>query len=240
VTALGVRVPALRADILTLFPRFFDGPLREGLLGRAVTGGLIVVELHDIREHAHDPHRQVDDYSFGGGPGMVMKPEPIFEAVESLGSGRGRVIVLSASGRRLDQRGVRELAAEPSLVLICGRYEGVDERVVAGLPAEEISVGDFVLSGGEAAALVLLEAVARVVPGVVGNEESLGAESFERGLLDHPHYTRPREFRGLAVPEVLLSGDHGRIAEWRRKAALEKTRSNRPDLLRGDGASQRD
>jgi tRNA (guanine37-N1)-methyltransferase len=237
VTGSGVRDPALRVDLLTLFPGFFDGPMGAGLLGRAVTTGLIVVRLHDIRDFAHDAHRQVDDYSFGGGPGMVMKPEPIFEAVESLGPERGRVIVLSAAGRRLDQQYVRELAAEAGLVLICGRYEGVDERVVAGLPAEEISVGDFVLSGGEAAALVLLEAVARVVPGVIGNKQSLGPESFEGGLLDHPHYTRPREFRGMAVPDVLLSGDHGKIAEWRRQAALEKTRLNRPDLLRGGGAS---
>jgi tRNA (guanine37-N1)-methyltransferase len=224
----------LRIEILTLFPGFFDGPLREGLLGRAVAGGLVAVGLHDIRDHAHDPHRQVDDYSFGGGPGMVMKPEPIFEAVEALGPDRGRVIVLSPAGQRLNQMLVRALAAEPRLVLICGRYEGVDERVVTGLPAEEISVGDFVLSGGEAAALALLEAVARLVPGMVGNEESMYAESFERGLLDHPHFTRPREFRGMPVPEVLLSGDHAKIAEWRREAALEKTRLNRPDLLRDD------
>jgi tRNA (guanine37-N1)-methyltransferase len=221
----------LRVEILTLFPGFFDGPLREGLLGRALAAGVIAVGVHDIRRHAHDPHRQVDDYSFGGGPGMVMKPEPIFEAVEALGPDRGRVIVLSPAGRRLDQRLVRELAAESRLALICGRYEGIDERVVTGLPAEEVSVGDFVLSGGEAAALVLVEAVARLVPGVVGNTESLDAESFEGGLLDHPHYTRPHEFRGMAVPEVLVSGDHAKIAEWRREAALEKTRLNRPDLL---------
>jgi tRNA (guanine37-N1)-methyltransferase len=227
----------MRVDVLTLFPRIFEGPLRESLLGRAVESGLVRVRVHDIREHTHDRHRQVDDYAFGGGPGMVMKPGPIFEAVEALGDEPKRVILLSPAGRRLDQALVRELAGEPWLVLICGRYEGVDERVVAGIPAEEVSIGDFVLSGGEIPALALLEAVTRLVPGVVGNEESLGSESFEEELLDHPHYTRPREYRGMEVPDVLLSGDHGKIAEWRRKAALDKTRRNRPDLLGGDGRS---
>src|SRR5213078_1508553 len=160
--------------------------------------------------HAKD-RREVDDTSFGGGPGMVMKPEPVFAAVESLGEGSKRCILLSPAGRRLDQALVRELAVEPWLVLICGRYEGVDERVATGLPAEEVSIGDFVLAGGEVAALALLEAVTRLVPGVVGNEESLSSESFEEGILDSPHYTRPREFRGMAVPEELLSGDHARI-----------------------------
>jgi tRNA (guanine37-N1)-methyltransferase len=224
--------PSLRVDILTLFPGIFDGPLRESLLGRAIEGGVLDVRVHDIRDHAHDRHRQVDDAAFGGGPGMVMKPEPVFEAVEALGEGSKRVLLLSPAGRRLDQRLARELADEAWLVLICGRYEGVDERVVEGLPAEEVSVGDFVLAGGEVAALVVLETVARLVRGVVGNEESLEAESFEEeGLLDYPHYTRPREFRGMEVPAILLSGDHGRIAEWRRVAALEKTRRNRPELL---------
>ncbi|HXF37725.1 MAG TPA: tRNA (guanosine(37)-N1)-methyltransferase TrmD, partial [Actinomycetota bacterium] len=160
-----------------------------------------------------------------------MKPEPIFAAVEALGEGPRRTILLSPAGRRLDQALVEELAAEPWLVLICGRYEGVDERVVEGLPAEEVSVGDYVLSGGELPALVLIEAVTRLVPGVVGKEESLARESFREALLDHPHYTRPAEFRGMRVPEVLLSGDHAAIERWRRQAALEKTRRNRPDLL---------
>jgi tRNA (guanine37-N1)-methyltransferase len=221
----------VRIDILTLFPGIFESPLRESLLGRAVEAGMIDVGVHDIRDHTHDRHRTADDASFGGGPGMVMKPEPIFEAVESLGPGASRRILLSPAGRRLDQALVRELSAEPWLVLICGRYEGVDERVVTGLGAEEVSVGDFVVSGGEIPALILVEGVVRLVPGVVGNEESLGPESFEAGLLDHPHYTRPRSYRGMEVPEVLLSGDHTRIAEWRRRAALEKTRRNRPDLL---------
>jgi tRNA (guanine37-N1)-methyltransferase len=220
-----------RVDVMTLFPGIFEGALRESLLGKAMAAGVIDVRLHDIREHAHDRHRTVDDSGYGGGPGMVMKPEPIFEAVEALGEGSKRVILLSPAGRRLDQALVRELASEPWLVLICGRYEGVDERVVEGLPAEEISIGDFVLSGGEVAALVVLEAVTRLVPGVVGNEDSLGPESFEDGLLDHPHYTRPRSYRGLEVPDVLFSGDHRRIAEWRHRAAVEKTRRNRPDLL---------
>jgi tRNA (guanine37-N1)-methyltransferase len=226
--------PAVRIDVLTLFPRWFDTPLSQSLLGKAVAGGVLDVRVHDIRDHAHDAHRTTDDYGFGGGPGMVMKPEPVFGAVESLGAGPKRVILLSPAGRPLDQRLARELAASPWLVLICGRYEGVDERVVGGLGAEEVSIGDYVLSGGESAAFVLLETVTRLVPGVLGNEGSLESESFDEGLLDHPHYTRPRDFRGMRVPEVLLSGDHGRISRWRRAAALEKTRRNRPDLLAGD------
>jgi len=222
---------ALRVDILTIFPGIFDGPLRESLLGRAVAVGLLDVRVHDIRDHTLDRHRTTDDMAYGGGPGMVMKPEPIFEAVESLGEGPKRVLLLSPAGRRFDQVMAAELAAEPWLVLICGRYEGVDERVAEGLPAEEVSIGDVVLSGGEIPALVVLEAVSRLVPGVVGNEESLAAESFQHEGLDHPHYTRPRTFRGMDVPDILLSGDHGRIAEWRRAAALEKTKRNRPDLL---------
>jgi tRNA (guanine37-N1)-methyltransferase len=221
----------VRIDVLTIFPGIFDSPLRESLLGKAVASSLIDVRVHDIRDHATDRHRQVDDEPFGGGPGMVMKAEPVFRAVEALGRGPRRILLLSPAGRRLDQTLVRELATEPHLILVCGRYEGVDERVVEGLPAEELSIGDFVLAGGEAAALVVLEAVARLVPGVVGNEASLGEESFEQGLLDHPHYTRPSSFRGMDVPPVLLSGDHAAIARWRQEAAREKTARNRPDLL---------
>ena len=221
----------MRIDILTIFPGVFEGPLRGSLLGKAIAAGILDVRVHYIREHAADRHRQVDDEPYGGGPGMVMKPEPLFAAVEALGPERKRVILLSPSGRRLDQALVRELAAERWLVLVCGRYEGVDERFVEGLPAEEISIGDYVLSGGEIPALVVLEAVTRLVPGVVGKEESLAAESFEGGLLDHPHYTRPQEFRGMRVPDVLLSGNHAQIADWRRRAAEEKTKRNRPDLL---------
>ncbi len=227
----------MRIDIFTIFPAIFESPLRESLLGRAVTAGVLEIRLHDIRDQTSDAHHQVDDEPFGGGPGMVMKAEPIFSAVESLGSERGRTILLSPAGRRFDQSLARELAGEPWLVLICGRYEGVDERVVEGLPAEEISIGDYVLSGGELPALVLLEAVTRLVPGVIGKEESHERDSFgEGGILDHPHYTRPREFRGMAVPDVLLSGNHAEIDRWRREVAQQKTRRNRPDLMDpGDG-----
>ena len=221
----------MRVDILTIFPGIFEGPLRESLLGKAVAAGVLDVRVRDIRAYTTDRHRQVDDQPYGGGPGMVMQAAPIFRAVDSLGPGERRNILLSPAGRRLDQHLARRLAAEPWLVLICGRYEGVDERVAEGLPAEEVSIGDYVLSGGEVPALVLLEAVARLVPGVVGREESLAAESFEAGLLDHPHYTRPRELRGMRVPDALLSGNHDEIAAWRRRAAEEKTKRNRPDLL---------
>src|SRR5439155_6650833 len=223
----------MRVDVLTIFPGIFESPLRESLLRKAIETGLLDVRVHDLRDHAED-RREVDDYSFGGGPGMVLKPEPIFAAVRSLGDGDKRCILLSPAGRRLDQALAREISKEPWIVLICGRYEGVDERVVEGLPAEEISIGDYVLSGGELPALVLLEAASRLVPGVVGSEASLARESFEEGLLDHPHYTRPREFRGMQVPEVLVSGDHAAVERWRREAARAKTERNRPDLLRTD------
>ncbi len=227
----------MRIDVLTIFPGIFEGPLRESLLGKAVADGVIDVRVHDIRDFATDKHRQVDDESYGGGPGMVMKPEPVVAAAESLGDGQRRTLLLSPAGRRLDQALVRELAEEPWLVLICGRYEGVDERVIRVLDAQEISVGDYVLAGGEIPALVVLEAVGRLVPGVIGREESHERDSFgPEGLLDHPHYTRPSEFRGLRVPDVLLSGNHAEIERWRREAALEKTRHNRPDLLE-DGSS---
>ena len=223
----------MRVDLFTIFPGIFESPLRESLLGRAITAGLVDLRLHDVRDFATDCHRTVDDESFGGGPGMVMKPEPLFASVESLGAQRGRVILMSPSGRRLDRDLVRELSGERHLTLLCGRYEGVDERVVQGLPAEEISIGDYVLSGGELPALVLIEAVTRLLPGVIGRAESHERDSFEDGLLDHPHYTRPAEFRGMEVPDVLRSGDHAAIDRWRRDAALAKTRRNRPDLLEG-------
>lgn len=222
----------MRVDVLTIFPGILEGPLRESLLGRATRDGLVDLGIHDIRDFTEDKHRQVDDESYGGGPGMVLKPEPVFAAAESLGPGDRRTLLLSPAGRRLDQALVRELAAEPWLVLIAGRYEGVDERVVQGLPAEEVSIGDYVLSGGEIPALVVIEAVTRLVPGVIGREESHERDSFgDKGVLDHPHYTRPAKFRGMEVPEVLRSGDHAEIERWRREAALEKTRRNRPDLL---------
>ena len=222
----------VRVDIITIFPGIFDSPLRESLLGRAIEAGLLDVRVHDLRDSTTDKHRQVDDESYGGGPGMVLKPEPVFAAVESLGAGDRRTLLLSPAGRRLDQDLARQLAAEPWLVLICGRYEGVDERVAAGLPAEEVTIGDYVVAGGEVPALVVLEAVTRLVPGVIGRGESHEQDSFgDAGMLDHPHYTRPAEFRGLRVPETLLSGNHAEIERWRREAALEKTRRNRPDLL---------
>ncbi len=222
----------VRIDVITIFPAIFESPLRESLLGRAIEAGLLDVRVHDLRDSTIDKHRQVDDESYGGGPGMVLKPEPVFAAVESLGAGDRRTLLLSPAGRRLDQDLVRELAAEPWLVLICGRYEGVDERVAEGLPAEEVSIGDYVVAGGEVPALVVLEAVTRLVPGVIGRGESHEQDSFgDAGMLDHPHYTRPAEFRGLRVPETLLSGNHAEIERWRREAALEKTRRNRPDLL---------
>ena len=222
----------MRIDVVTIFPGIFESPLRESLLGRAIEAGLLDVRVHDLRDSTSDRHRQVDDESYGGGPGMVLKPEPVFAAIESLGAGVRRTLLLSPAGRRLDQDLARELAVEPWLVLICGRYEGVDERVVEGLPAEELSIGDYVVAGGEVPALVVLEAVTRLVPGVIGRGESHEQDSFgDEGVLDHPHYTRPAEFRGMRVPETLLSGNHQEIERWRREAALEKTRRNRPDLL---------
>jgi tRNA (guanine37-N1)-methyltransferase len=221
----------VRIDVFTIFPSIFGSPLRESLLGRAIGEGLLDVRVHDLREWSEDRHRVVDDAPFGGGPGMVMKPEPFFAAVESLDPERGRVLLLSPAGRRLDHAFVRELAREEHLTLLCGRYEGVDERVIEHLPAEEVSIGDYVLAGGEVPALVVIEVVTRLVPGVIGKEESHERDSFaDPGLLDHPQYTRPAEFRGKAVPEVLLSGDHGAVERWRRDAAYEKTRRNRPDL----------
>lgn len=223
----------MRFDVFTIFPEILGKPLRASLLGKAIEAGVVEVRVHDLRDFATDRHRRVDDDAYGGGPGMVLKAEPVFAAIESLGAGGKRVLVMSPAGRRLDQTLVRELAAEPWLVLVAGRYEGIDERVVEGLPAEELSIGDYVVSGGELPALVLIEAVTRLVPGVIAREESHERDSFGAdGLLDHPHYTRPAEFRGMAVPEVLLSGNHAEVERWRRQAALEKTRRNRPDLLK--------
>jgi tRNA (guanine37-N1)-methyltransferase len=221
----------VRIDVITIFPALVSGPLGQSLLGRAIEAGVVDVRVHDLRDHADGAHRAVDDAPFGGGPGMVMRADVWFRAVESLGPERGRTILLSPAGRRLDQALVRELAREGRLTLLCGRYEGVDERVVDGLPAEEVSIGDYVLSGGELPALVLIEAVTRLVPGVIGRAASHREDSFsDPDLLDHPHYTRPREFRGMAVPDVLVGGDHAEIAAWRRASAEEKTRRNRPDL----------
>jgi len=224
-----------RFHILTIFPEFFDGPFRHGVVAKAAENGLISIHLHDLRNWTHDRHRTVDDRPFGGGEGMLLKPEPIFDAVESIWPARTesqRVVLLSAQGKRFDQETARRLATYPELLLICGRYEGVDERVAEHLADEELSVGDFVLSGGELAAALVIDAVARLLPGVLGNADSALQESFsDQNLLDCPQYTRPADFRGWKPPEVLLSGNHEEIRRWRQKAAREKTAKNRPDLL---------
>jgi tRNA (guanine37-N1)-methyltransferase len=221
----------MRIDVITLFPVLFEQPLRTSLLGKAVDARLLRVDVHDLRQWGVGRHRSVDDEPYGGGAGMVMRPEPFFEAVESLGAPGAHVVLLSARGDRLDQRGVERLVEREHLVLLCGRYEGVDDRVGRHLADEEISIGDYVLAGGELPALVLIEALSRVVPGVVGNVESLASESHQEGLLEYPQYTRPVEYRGHRVPDVLLSGDHGEIARWREEEALRTTQERRPDLL---------
>jgi len=245
----------MKADIVTIFPDFFRGPLDHGITRRASEMGLAKIEVHDLRQFTHDRHRTVDDRPFGGGEGMVLKPEPLFECLESLRlaprsertAGKQCVILLSAQGEKFTQKLASQLAALDRIVLICGRYEGVDERVADFLADREISIGDYVLSGGELAAAVIIEAVTRLLPGAVGNEASTRQESFTAhvpakaqgadstcgsgGLLDYPHYTRPAEFRGMAVPEVLVNGNHLEIRRWRREQALKKTLRNRPDLL---------
>lgn len=223
----------MRIDVVTLFPELFDAPLRSSLLGKAVEKGLLSVQCTNPRDFATDKHRTVDDAPFGGGPGMVMKCEPLFAAVESLRGTNSceRVILLSPRGRRLTQDIVRDLAQQPDLVLICARYEGVDERVSQGLCTDEISIGDYVLSGGELPALVIIEAISRMIPGVVGDFESVETDSFYDGILGAPQYTRPPEFRGMEVPGVLREGNHAAIRRWRRKEALRATKVKRPDLL---------
>jgi tRNA (guanine37-N1)-methyltransferase len=246
----------MQVDIVTIFPSFFRGPLDYGIVRRAQEAGLVTIELHDLRAFAHDRHRTVDDRPFGGGEGMVLKPEPLFECLEALAvvprgerSAAGQtVILLSAQGKRFDQGTAEELSTCRRMVFICGRYEGVDERVGQYLADRELSVGDYVLSGGELGAAVILDSVVRLIPGALGNQASTRQESFAThaesprgetpcstcvsgGLLDYPHYTRPAEFRGMAVPEVLMAGNHEEIRRWRRRTALEKTLHNRPDLL---------
>ena len=221
---------ALRIDVVTIFPELFEVPLRTSLLGRAVEEGVIDVRVHDLREHGLGKHRSVDDEPYGGGPGMVMRPEPIFDAVDALRSDSAHVVLMSPRGTRLDHSVVARLAAEEHLIVICGRFEGIDERVAQHCADEEISIGDYVLAGGELAALVVIETISRLVPGVLGNEASLDTESHSGGVLEYPHYTRPAEYRGHRVPEVLLSGDHGAIERWRREQAAEITRTRRPDL----------
>jgi tRNA (guanine37-N1)-methyltransferase len=224
----------LTFHLLTIFPEFFHGPFDHGIIQRARESGRIEIRVHDLRQWTRDRHRTVDDRPFGGGEGMVLKPEPLFEAVESIWPERNdgrRLILLSAQGRKFDQAKAREFASARELMLICGRYEGVDERVAGHLADEEISIGDFVLSGGELAAAVVVDTVARLQEGVLGNRDSAVYESFgEEGVLDCPQYTRPAEFRGWKVPDALVSGNHEEIRKWRRKAALEKTARLRPDL----------
>src|SRR5438270_13191158 len=246
----------MKFDLITIFPDFFRGPLDHGIIRRSREAGLVDVQVHDLRAFAHDRHRTVDDRPFGGGEGMVLKPEPIFECIEALGiasqdqrqNAKQSVILLSAQGRRFEQRQAAELAQLERMVLICGRYEGVDERVGEFLADRELSIGDYVLSGGELGAAVIVDTVTRLIPGALGNEASSQQESFTAqadsqaadgptstcssgGLLDYPHYTRPADFRGMTVPEVLVSGNHEVIRRWRRRTALEKTVRNRPDLL---------
>jgi tRNA (guanine37-N1)-methyltransferase len=255
----------LQIDIITIFPDFFRGPLDYGIVRRAREAGLVKITIHDLRAFTRDRHRTVDDRPFGGGEGMVLKPEPLFECVESLAlaarserdSVKQSVVLLSAQGERFDQRIASQLAGLARLVLICGRYEGVDERVGIYLADREVSIGDYVLSGGELGAAVIVDTVTRLIPGAVGNEASTRQESFfagaeigERegpsstcasgGLLDYPHYTRPADFRGMKVPEVLVNGNHEEIRRWRRGSALEKTLRNRPDLLERAALSAED
>jgi len=257
----------MKADIVTIFPDFFRGPLNHGITRRACEMGLVEIEIHDLRQFTKDKHRTVDDRPFGGGEGMVLKPEPLFECLETLqlapredrigGGAKQCVILLSAQGQRFTQKIASEFASLDRLVLICGRYEGVDERVAEHLADREISIGDYVLSGGELGAAVIVEAVTRLLPGAVGNEASTRQESFTAhaepesasgadstcgsgGLLDYPHYTRPAEFRGWPVPEVLINGNHSEIRRWRREQALKKTLRNRPDLLQDASLSEQD
>ena len=213
----------MRFDVITIFPDMFGPVFRQGVVGRAVERGVIEVHTHDLRDFTHDRHRQVDDVPFGGGPGMVMKPEPVFEAVESVMlNNAGPVVLLEPWGRRLDQGLAAELAREPGLIIVCGRYEGIDDRVRTGLASHEISIGDYVLSGGEIPAMVLIDAVGRLVPGVVGDPESLEQDTFGGELAGCPQFTRPAEYRGMRIPDVLLSGDHARIRQWRRQQAAQR------------------
>ncbi len=227
----------MRIDVLTLFPEMFVGPLDVSIIGRAREAGLLDLRIHDLRDYTHDRHRTVDDKPFGGGPGMVLKPEPIFEAVEHLADEKTAVVLLSPAGRKFRQPVARELAERPRLLLICGSYEGVDERVRERLVHDEISIGDYVLTNGGLPAMVIIDAVSRLLPGVLGDEQSSQDESFCDGLLEYPHYTRPAEFRGMRVPEVLLSGNHAEIARWRAEQAKARTVECRPDLLKDGGAS---
>jgi len=223
----------VRIDLVTIFPRLCDGPLGEGIVRRAIDRGIVDVRVHDLRDYTTDRHRSVDDVSYGGGPGMVFKPEPLFRAVDAI-RGEGEVdavILTSPQGRTFTQREAERLAALRHIVVLCGRYEGIDDRVRSALATEEVSIGDYVLSGGELPALVMVDAVVRLLPGAVGDEESVDVDSFSRGLLDFPHFTRPAEYRGWRVPDELLSGNHAEIRRWRMREALSRTLALRPDLL---------
>jgi tRNA (guanine37-N1)-methyltransferase len=243
----------MRIDILTLFPGMFEGPFREGMIGRGSAAGLLDIRIHDIRDHGIGRHRVVDDAPYGGGAGMVLKPEPVVECLEAvtgladfdvrrgpLGPDHPRVVLLTPQGRRFDQALARDIARSPWLVLICGHYEGFDERIRLRLATDEISVGDYVLTGGEIPAMVLVDAVGRLVPGVLGRQESLEEESHSAGLLEYPHYTRPAEFRGDAIPPILVSGHHAEVAKWRRRQSLRRTWERRPDLLERSELTEED
>jgi tRNA (guanine37-N1)-methyltransferase len=226
----------VRFDIVTIFPRMIDAALTDGILGKAIEQGLLIVRARDLREHTEDRHRTVDDVPYGGGPGMVLKPRPLFDAVEAIRQDVGEpdaVVLFSPHGRRFTQAEAARLARFERVVLLCGRYEGIDDRVRQHLATEELSIGDYVLSGGELPALVVVDAVARMIPGVVGDEDSVAGDSFSRGLLDYPHFTRPAAFREWRVPDVLMSGHHGEIRKWRKRRAIELTLEHRPDLLAG-------
>ena len=228
----------MRIDVLTLFPEMFESPLSHSILKRAVDTGIVEIVLTNIRDFSVGSYKKVDDKPYGGGPGMVMMPGPVFdcfEYVEKLSPEKGLVILLTAQGQRFDQAKAQQLSGEKRLILIAGRYEGFDERIRTGLAAEQISVGDFVLSGGEPAAMVIIDAVVRLLAGALGDEDSPKDDSFSAGLLEYPQYTRPPVFRGMKVPEILLSGDHGKIAKWRQEQALQRTKKCRPDLLEGNG-----
>src|SRR5258706_4625672 len=221
----------MKIDVLTLFPAMFAGPLDESIIKRARESGLLDLQIHNLRDWAHDRHKTVDDRPFGGGPGMLLKPEPIFEAVEQLANETTRVVLMSPSGRKFSQEIARELAQARQLLLVTGHYEGFDERIREHLADDELSIGDYVLTNGALPAMVVVDAVARLIPGVLGDDESADEESFSRGLLEYPQYTRPAEFRGMKVPDVLLSGNHAEIARWRAEQAHLRTQERRPDLL---------
>ena len=221
----------MKIDVLTLFPAMFAGPLDESIIKRARKAGLLELAIHDLRDWTHDRHRKVDDRPFGGGPGMLLKPEPLFEAVENLQREETRVVLFSPDGKKFDQGVAQDLSRQKHLLLITGHYEGVDERVREALVDEELSIGDYVLTNGALPAMVVIDAVTRLLPGVLGDDESSQDESFSHGLLEYPHYTRPAEFRGMKVPEILLSGNHAEIEKWRREQAKQRTEKRRPDLL---------